>query len=296
MKSTRSSLSSAKGFTIAELLVASFMGLLLLAVVLSAVQMNRYVFGRDTIRTRLNENLRGAMDILTADGRIAGENLGSTFPAVKIVDGGGTNSDQLYLRRGQVDEILKVCTAITAGSTTSQIYFAITGNVQGCTYTGATQSFTSWRDFRTANGGQVKAYIYDLSAKVGEFFTYYSETDTGSTYYIQRTAGTWAHAYPATSSAVYLLEEWRYVKNSDLLQVIQNEDSANPYNISFGISGFNVEAVMQDGTTKTSFSESDSWTQISLVKITLKGQDSFAKETIERTLIGQFFPRNVLSY
>ena len=286
---------SNRGFSVAELLVATGVGLLLVSLCLASVKLNSDVLGSDTARTRLNENLRGAMDVLIADGRVAGQNLSSTFPAVEIANGTGTASDQLTLRRNLLDEVLKVCTALTAGSTVRDVYFAIPGTTQGCVYSGLAQNYNSWRTYRTTHGGVVKAFIYDSTVKLGEFFDYSSETDTGTSYYIHRSSGTWARNYPNTSSSVYILEEWTYRKDGDILQIVQNRDTTNPYNLSFGITDFQAIAYMQDGTTNTSFTTTNSWSLISRIEVTLSGTDKYAKKSVNRTLVSQFFPRNVLS-
>lgn len=285
------------GFTVVELLVTSLLGLVITSLCLSIAMMNRNVLGRDTARTRLNQNLRGAIDILTTDGRVTGENLDTLFPAIELVNGAGSNPDTLTLRRNLQDEILKVCTSIVAGSNVRQVYFAVPGNTPGCIYSGQAQNYNSWRNYRLAQGGQVDAFIYNSVTKQGEFFTYNSEADTGTSYYIQRpNGGTWANSYPNTSSSVYLLEEWKYQIQNSMLQIVENRDTANPYNVSFGVTNFQVQFGMRDGTIKYSFTTADAWTDISSIQVTLSGQDEFAKQTVARTVVGQFFPRNVLSH
>lgn len=293
MRLIRSLPNSDSGFTVVEVLVASLIGLTITALCLSATMMNRNVLGRDAVRTRLNENLRGALDIVLADGRIVGENLDSGFPALEVVSG---TSDEMVMRRNLKDEVLKVCTAIAANTTVNKVFFAIAGNTQGCVYSGQTQNYNAWKAYRIAQGGSVDAFIYDSATKRGEFFRYTAEGDTGTTYYIQRSAGTWAYAYPATSSSVYILEEWRYKKVNDMLQVIGNRNAANTYNVAFGISAFDVQVLMQDGTVKQTFAATDPWASIASIQVTLTGQDSYAKKNITRTLVDKFFPRNVLSH
>src|SRR5690606_6020349 len=75
----RSILASDKGFTLVELLVTSFLGLIMLALTLSATTSNRRLYKYDLVRTRINQNMRSALDIMGIDVRQAGENLFSTF-------------------------------------------------------------------------------------------------------------------------------------------------------------------------------------------------------------------------
>lgn len=295
MRSTLSSLNSDRGFTLLELLVTSFLGLVITALCLSATTVNRYNFGKDLVRLRMNQNLRGSMDLITMDGKLAGENLGQGFPALEVVNGTSGATDEIVFRRNLVNEVLPLCTTITTGSTNRNIYFAVPGNVAGCGYSGQTQAFNSWKSYRTSNGNSVDAFIYDTATKTGEFFTYQTETDGGTSYYLTRNPVTWSHTYSVGSAAVYILEEWRYKVASNMLQVIQNRDSANPLNVSFNISDFQVVVTMQDGTTKTAFTTADPWTSISTVQVTVTGSDHYAGNTTTKTLSTQFFPRNILS-
>lgn len=287
---------SQSGFTISEILVTSLLGLLITGLLLTLTSTQRKVLSKDLVRTGLNQNIRGALDLMGADIRVGGENLGQTFPAIELSNGSAGTSDVLTIRRNLLDEVLPVCTQITAGTSNSNIYFAIPGTISGCVYSGHTHNFTSWREYRLAQPSQsTLAYIFNTSTKVGEFFTYTAESDTGTSYYITRTSGTWANTYPVGSSAVYILEEWRYNKVGENLQVIQNNDNLNPLNVSFGLSNFQVQINLQDNTTVATFANTDSWSQIKSIEVELSGQDTFDGQLINRTLTGKYFPRNVLS-
>ncbi|MCO6431664.1 MAG: hypothetical protein J5J00_12450 [Deltaproteobacteria bacterium] len=289
-------LNSARGFTIPELLITSFLGLLITGLLLSVMQSNRSVLGKDIARTTLNQNLRGALDIVAADIRVGGENLPESVPAIEIVNGSSGASDELVVRRNLFDEVLPVCAAITAG-TSSNVYFAVSGTVPGCVYSGQMHSFNIWNVYRQQQPGQeLQAFIYDSSTRQGEFFTVTSEINTGVEFALVRGAGSWQNSYPVGSSAVYVLEEWRYRLQGENLQLVQNRDSANPFNVSFGMTDFQAEAEMQDGTVKSSFLSSDDWTEISALRITLSGTETHGGELMARTLTGEFFPRNVLSH
>lgn len=295
MRLKRSILSSDSGFTVLELLVSAFLGLIVVGLTLSVSIAKKNVLGRDMARTRLSQNLRGAMDIIGADVRVGGENLGGSFPAIEIIDGSGSNPDVLIARRNLIDEVIPLCTQLDAATTTQEVYFAIPGLTPGCIYSGQTTSFNAWQAYRTAEGGTVDAYIWDSSGRRGEYFQMSGEGDNGTSYWITRASGTWQNTYPVGSSAIYILEEWRYELNNGLLQVILNQDTASPYNVAFGVTGFQARALLQDGSVDTDFSASDLWTTIDQVEVTLTGSESFRKEPIDRTLVGRFFPRNVLS-
>lgn len=295
MKLKRSLHSSDRGFSVLELLVASFLGLLVTGLCVMAALFTRQTLGRDMVRTRINQNLRGALSILLNDGRLAGENLGPEFPAIEIIDGGGNVPDELVLRRNLLDEVLPVCTTITGGGNTNKIYFAIAGNTAGCIYASHTQDYNAWKAYREAHDNKVKAFIFDRVNKVGEFFTYIGESDAGDSYYLRRDNGTWSRTYTVGAAAVYVLEEWRYSLSGDTAQVIDNRNIEQPYNVAFGLTNLQVKALMLDGTTKTSFDVQDEWTSLSRIEVTVTGMETFAKKPVLRSLTGRFFPRNILS-
>jgi hypothetical protein len=297
LDSLKHNLRSCKGFSIAEMLVASFIGLMFTGVLLGMTTVNRNVMGKDNARTGLNQNLRGALDLVGADIRVAGENLGSIFPAVELTNGASGAPDQLTLRRNLLDEVLPLCTAITGGSGTTSIYFAIPGTVSGCVYSGHTHNYNSWRTYRLAQPStSTLAYIYDSSAKLGEFFTYTNEVDTGTSYYLVRTAGTWSRSYPTASTTIYILEQWRFSMSSGILQLVINNDTTNTLDVSFGLTDFQARIKKQDDTFVNSFTTADNWTQIKAVEVTLSGSDTFGGNTLSKTMVGEFFPRNILSH
>jgi prepilin-type N-terminal cleavage/methylation domain-containing protein len=293
IKSTLCSLSSDSGFTLLELLVSSLLGLVVAAMIMASLLSHRDLYKKDIVRTRLNQNLRGPMDIIGTDIRLAGENLGSGFPAILVENGAGGEADALVLRRNLVAEVAPVCVALTQGSTTG-LTFATSGTTAGCIYSTQTTTYNSWRNYRIAQGGSVPAFIWNSAARVGEFFYYNGEINAGGTYSLTR-VGSWQHAYPVTTSAAYLLEEWRFEVAGDTLQLIRNQDNSDPVNVSFEISGFQIAVNMQDGTAKTSFAATDTWTAIQNVAVTLSTTASFAGNDVSRTLTSNFFPRNVLS-
>ena len=165
----RSFASSDSGFTLLELLVTTVLGLLLIALILGTITANRRLYKEDIVRTKVNQNLRGAMDIIGSDIRLAGENLGPTFPAIQLTNGTAGGPDTLILRRNLLPEVLQVCVALTAGST-AKLQFAIPGTTAGCIYSGETTAYNSWRSYRLANQNSVDSFVWNVCAKIGEFF------------------------------------------------------------------------------------------------------------------------------
>lgn len=293
-----------KGMSIVELLVASTLSMLIFGMGLSATIACRNSYSYDILRTRLNQNIRSAFDIINSELRQSGERLPSAFPALEIIDGGTNASDQLILKRNLLDEILTVCQNITPSTVGGYVYITSTavGTPPACTYGTQTSNYNAWKAYRLADPTTVvKAYIYDFVSKKGEFFNYNSETNNGTTIQgIHRQSGTWANSYTATSSSVYILSEWNFAKSTvsgqtDLLKLTQNKDTANPQSIIYGINDIQFKAIMQDNTIKTSFATTDSWTLLKAIEVSITGTDSYRGRTITSTLTTRLFPRNVLS-
>jgi len=291
-----------RGFTIIELLVATLVGTIVIGLALSSSLAVRDVYEKDLVRSRINENIRGAMSVLGATVREAGENLPGTFKAVEFVPGTGSASDELILRRNLKDEVLKVCQDITAGSSASSVYFALATGPQGCAYSDNAYNFNQWQTYRTAEGGSVQAYIYDHASGEGEFFEYTSETDTGTSFAIVRSGGSWANDYSTDSAAVYILEEWHFSLVDDagsdtkILRVVENGEETEAMNVMYGIYDFQVQAVMTDDSKQDNFASDETWVDLKAVEVTTVGLDYDRDgSTAFRTLTSQFFPRNILS-
>lgn len=282
-----------------ELMVTSFLGLIMLALTLSATTSNRRLYKYDLVRTRINQNMRSALDIMGMDVRQAGENLFPTFPAVLIVNGSAGASDELIVRRNLLDEVFNLCQAISAGSGGSTIYVADNGSAQpGCDKTSNLTNYTAWNAKRMADGGAshvLDAFMYNRSTKLGEWFRYTGESSTATQYRLTRGSGSWANAYTVGSSSLYILEEWRYRVVDGVLQIVTNNDTANPLNVVDGVQDFQVTALMQDGTTKDTYIAGDDWSQLKALRIQVTGTDTALGEQVSRTLSSDFFPRNILS-
>ena len=282
-----------------ELLVTSFLGLIMLGLTLSATTSNRRLYKYDLVRTRINQNMRSALDIMGMDVRQAGENLFPTFPAVLIEDGAAGASDEQVIRRNVIDEVFNLCQAIAAGSGNTTITVADNGSAQpGCDKTSNLTSYTAWGAKRLADGGAshiIDAYMYNRSTKLGEYFKYTNESSTATQYQLTKSTGTWTNAYTVGSSSLYIMEEWRYRVVNGVLQIITNNDTVNPLNVVDGVEDFQVTALMQDGTTKNTYIAGDDWSQLKALRISVTGTDTVQGEALTRTLSSDFFPRNILS-
>ncbi len=167
MSTSLRALRSTRGFTIMELITALFLSMIVVALTLGVSLANKNVLGKDIARTRLAQNLRGSLDIIGTDVRVAGENLSGSFPAVEIENGASGAPDVLIARRNLLDEVLPLCIALSSGSAATDIHFAIPGTVPGCSYAGQTTSFDAWSDFRVAEGGELRRIFGTLRINEG---------------------------------------------------------------------------------------------------------------------------------
>ncbi|RMG39430.1 MAG: hypothetical protein D6719_13380 [Candidatus Dadabacteria bacterium] len=289
------SLHAQTAFTLIEMVVAMALGMLILGMAVSTTISNRELYETDSTRLKVNQNLRAALDFMGLNVREAGENLSASFTAIEIIDG-QAGPDELIIRRNLKDEVLKLCVDLAAGSTVQDVLFATSGTTPGCIYSDNTHNYSVWRDYRLQSEAQeVKAYIYDASSGLGEFFTYDSESDNGFELSIHRKDGSWANNYSSAATAIYILEEWRFRLNGDVLELIENSDFSAPQGIVYGIEDFQVSAIENDGTVKQAFGSNDDWTALKAIRVTLLGDASYRGNSIARSATAEFFPRNILS-
>lgn len=284
-----------KGYSLIEMMVAMVITLVITASVSGNINFQKRTFTEGAIRSRLNQNLRGTLDIIGTDIRIAGENLPMGFPAILITDG---VSDELAIRRSLLDDALPVCINIDAGQINPTITVASDAvGVPGCSVNGIQTTFNRWNTFRNQQGGSLRVYAFNLTTKNGEYFTINNQVNGGSTLTLSKSGTTtFAYSYPAGSSVIYVLEEWRYRLLGDELQVLQDGDSENPLTVMFGVSNFSVTARLANNTTVTSLGTTDSWTQVKYLELGLHGQENKPNGEIHKSVVSRFFPRNILSF
>lgn len=288
--------------SIIELMVASTLSLVLIGMAVSATVANREAYSHDLARTRLNQNIRGAFDLLSAELRQAGERLPPGFPAIEIADDVSAASDRLTIRRNLLDEVLTLCVALTTSSGPQvMLSTSAAGAPPACTYGSQSVNYNAWRTYRLSQPGQqLNAYIYDFSTQLGEFFVVSNDSDNGSSMYIQRQSGSWQNAYSHGNTAIYVLREWVFALSTtpgeeDLLVVTQDRDALNPLRVAFGVRTFRAVARMQTGDLLETFGATDGWTNLRSVDITIAGAETYKGRQITTSLNTQLFPRNILS-
>ena len=260
-----------QGLTVIELLVAATLAVIVIALALSMVLSSRNVFSLDRARTNVNQNLRSAMDIVTADIRQAGERVGPTVPAI-TVQKSSTGGDTLTLQRNLLDTTLPVCKDISAGSSADAVVVADASIGKNHTNpnlackgkdnktkskwdSGAVTAINAWETYRQENGvpnanssgkKAFQAYIYDPQTGQGEYF-YVDATDSSQMHIHRENGyGAWKHTYKASDQAFVYVKDQRVYSLDTTNHVLQlTVNDGNPQNVVAGIDSFTVDTYMQ---------------------------------------------------
>jgi prepilin-type N-terminal cleavage/methylation domain-containing protein len=290
------------GFTIIEMLIAMFVGGVVLAAVFTGVFSSRNLMQTDLARTNANQNLRDVMDVLSTELRQSGQSLQGVIPAMALTSSGsdaaGWNSS-ITSWRAPVGEYLIACQALAGTPSTIALQSTdptITGAYNGCTSGGQEAVRTQWSDYLTKYPN-ARLYVYDPVAKVGEMINVTAASSSAIT-----VSGTLTNVYPATASPrLYLIETRTFGRTGNILMV--SRDLAADERMAPNITSFKVEvqtcttAVTPVCTWNTAFTPSSTtlWTSISAIRVSLKGQERVNNKTSDRTLTSNIFPRNTLN-
>jgi type IV pilus assembly protein PilW len=288
------------GFTMLELLLSMTIMLVAGAIAFSVAFGARRLYDADSTRMDVNQALRSATDMVTTEIRQAGEKLPPDFPAVELVS--NANGDRLILRKAMMESVLQSCLDRSGGHT--RIRIGLTSGSGGCVIVadgdtdGYPDNIQEFREYRLANGDATdeldSAYLFDPVTGNGEWLNYTGEVDAGSDQWeliVDAISGT----YPATNQPrVYILDESRYDLASGRLE-LRRDGSNSGLGIVEGVTDFQVSFLMQDGSTETTFDNSDNWSQIRRIRFDLAAERELRDRTVSRSLTANVFPRAILS-
>jgi len=292
--------SGSAGFTILELLVSMSIMLVVGAIALSVAFGARRLYDSDSARMDLNQTVRTAADMITTEIRQAGESLPTDFPAVELVD--SANGDRLVLRKALIETVLLSCTNRSPGNT--RIRIGLTAGSGSCVIVadsdsdGYPDNVQEFHEYRMAHGDVSdelpNGYIFDPVTRAAEWLNITDEVDAGS--------GEWELVvdaltgnYPATNQPrVYLLDESRFDLSSGRLE-LRRDGSGTGLGVVEGVTDLQFSFLMQDSSTKTSFTNTDDWGQIQRIRLDLSAESALRQRTISRSLTTDVFPRAILS-
>lgn len=309
------SMTSNKGLTLVEVLVALAVSGLILTLVLGLTNSSRALYNADQVRTELNQNLRSGMDLIGTDLRIAGQGIiGSPISAIRL------QNNELTIITRSSDAILpplRVCQNIQGGRQTVSVFQNSTNNQGGGGGGGAggggggnpfppecrnnesqvNSALDEWRAYREANGGSVGVLIFDNNGQE-EIFPYTAEQPSQK--HIQKDSGyTWQNSYDRDDETYIMIgiEKRTYRleipdgADTGRLQLIRNGDTDNPVDLINNVSSFSALVIDDEGNPLTDFNDPNWQREMRNVEITLVGE----VDGRTRTLASTFFPRNIQS-
>jgi prepilin-type N-terminal cleavage/methylation domain-containing protein len=284
-----------KGFSLVELMVSTSLGLVMSALLFSTLQSFKEAYRNSVQRLALEQDLRISLNIVGGGIRQAGEGLTGIFPAIEVIDGARNTPDQIVLRRAILQNQPTVCATIAAGSVKGVVMLTNGALSSGCSYSTNGTSYSSWHNHRISEGGSALAYIFNSATKLGEFFTYSNEMDSGDSYYLVPSSGNWTNQYPLGYSNLHALEESTYsIENGELVLVKDQKTDEKQY-VAFGLTDLQAQVHLSDGSVVNSFQRTSDWTQVRYIEITLTAEYTTADSSTPLRLVSQFFPRNSLS-
>lgn len=284
------------GFTLLESLVALGLFAIVGGIVASGLVMQSNTYMTDMTRVTVQQNLRGALDILAMNIRQAGEGLDTNFPAL-ILNGGTT----LKTRRKMVHEVLTLCLPVEAGVGT--LYVSdVTSSAVACTPANVVPSMAVWSNYRVLAGGATRLFVYNRGSKEGEFLDYTGDgvVTTGALtgdHYL--TVNPVQHDYPISTTNIYILEEYSFTLDPDskTLRVSLDGVSDEPRDVAYHVDDFHSSIRLKNTVeiTDLDYTNSTTWKDIRSVHVSLSGSESWKGKTYSRSLEADYFPRNVLS-
>ena len=288
-----------RGTTLAELMVAISLSAIIASMVVSISLANRNVYQKDLSRTKVNEDLRSALNIIGSEIRQAGERFPASFPAILITNGSASNPDELTLRRNLLNQVIVGCDTRSAGTSYSSANLSrASATTAVCTSPNQAANYTAWYNYAHPLPTQQYIYIFNQTTRNGEFLRLLTSVGgtTSGVQYISFTPKSYSYAYTAEYTSIYMINQWRVRLLNGVLQIITNEDLSAIQNVVDGVTAFQVEALMQDGTTKTSLVNADNWSLIQAIRLSITGTENMpgGKKTV-RTVTSDYFPRNILS-
>jgi len=284
--------------------VALTVGVVIMGVALTVTLTTRDGYVSDQNRTRVNQSLRSALDMLGVEIRQAGERLPGDMPAIEIENGDGGMPDKLTLRRNLLAEVLPLCETLGQDTHSDEVRVAFGDDdpPAGCAElpdddgSGWPDNIDAWREHRDGVGGTAWGYVYNPVQRAGEYFRFDHDNTTSNNFLGKGNSELWSRTYDVDQQCrVYMLEQRHYRLDAGILLFDADDGSAPPVNLSSGVTDLQLRAVLVDGTILDEFDHEDDWTQLRAVEVTLTAEAEAGGRLVRRTVTARFFPRNVLS-
>lgn len=306
------------GHTLLELLVGISISAALIASALVTTLANKRLVRMDATRTSLNQQLRSALNVISNDIRLAGEGLPADFPAIEVFPDG--SPFRLVLRKRVYPWTFSLCEDLASSDRPSSVTVATNETWAagtGCDYQTNSTQFQDVASFRSSwTGPNLSVFVYDPVSRRGDLVGFTSEQDLGSRRVlgISPASGGFRRSYAKNVARVLILEEWAYrVGANGHLEIVINQDDQLPLTVAHNIVSFEPRAVLRAAELdryEASLAQYN-WTDVNMVTVAIRGSSAgegnlpagsafrsrnpFSRRPIERTVRGDFFPRNSLS-
>lgn len=302
------------GFTLIELLVAMALFLVVITIAFNAFSSSNKLVEADTNRVMAGQNVQGALDLLAADVRQAGENLELDLGISGITFDNGAQT--MTVRRSIPADVvtgvkvqrLPLCYA--SGTT-----FQVSGPPPSLT-TPANASCASgpsevnvgpWRDYFTAQNGQVQAALL-YRPKSGStpslivrttVSAVQNTTGTGNTRRTNLTLGSvLPGGFTATNGTqILLIDERRYfldTASNELRLALGGQADDEAQAVAYAVTGLALSATLVNpDATVTSMGLTGPWRRIKQVSLNLTANNAGQGRGGARSFQATVFPRNV---
>ncbi|WP_299428103.1 hypothetical protein [uncultured Meiothermus sp.] len=279
------------GLTLIELLVASAVSILILALLVPIVMGSRRLFTLDQARTGVNQELQTVASIIGDDLRQAGQGLlyagagyNSSPRPIIVTSGTGGDTLEVWTARNNAPTPIGVCGTVT--STQIPVSSSSSGCAQGdANSNNIPDAAEPFENFRVAQGGIVEVYLYNPATRTGKLVNLTGRTGTAANFnftYTGPAGGTYGQG-----SSLIILNRRRYsVMDGQLL--ISENGGANRV-VMVGITQFRAEPLTTTGGAWTPSMQLSTFSQ---VRLTITARDP---QGLTRTQTNTFFPRNFLS-
>jgi len=285
-----------RGITLVELMVAMTLNSFVFAMVLSAALSNRQLYLEDIVRVRIASNLRTSADIVSMNVKQVGENLSSSFPALTLENGVGTESDILTIRRGVLNEVLSLCQQAVSAS--SRLYVSYSASDEAACKDAAISSLhANFESFRSENSDNARLYIFDSVNQTGEFLDFESSGNSSAEYYFD--VSSLSQTYEPITSFIFVIEEFKFAHSDTNNSLVMYRDGNvdDPQSVAFSVDSLSVILKMKDGPDLHSLGSMDpkNWKDVELVNIELIGKEEKFNKIITYSHNQDIFPRNIMS-
>ncbi|MBL1209876.1 MAG: hypothetical protein FWJ34_09330 [Geminocystis sp. GBBB08] len=221
---------------------STIMGLILLGFALGGFNNLRLSFIQDKGIADVNQRLKTTLAAIGPDMQQIGQGIVDTnIPLVelKVFNANqATEYSEMTIKKTIIPVSLTLKEALIKGQSNTTLKLDSSSDIIG-----------QWKSQRIANGGKIKAYIFNKDLKKGEYFEYVGENMTTVPPTLTVTSQTWTENYPVNST-IYLMDKRQYKVESNTLKLIIKDDTTGALELAEYVDKLNINVTLKndDGT------------------------------------------------